>query len=71
LDSAIKASSKDVLLEKMTAAEGTGIDITAGFPEKIEGEILFLDADNINTNGIYPGNLDSSFCFISKTLTIK
>ncbi|KAN0079246.1 Aconitase/3-isopropylmalate dehydratase [Elaphomyces granulatus] len=39
----------------MTAAEGTGIDITAGFPEKIEGEILFLDADNINTNGIYPG----------------
>lgn len=44
LDSAIEASSKDVLPEKMAAAEGTGIDIIAGFPEKIEGEILFLDA---------------------------
>ncbi|KAK8920139.1 Homoaconitase, mitochondrial [Metarhizium anisopliae] len=30
-------------------------DILPGFPEKIEGEIVFLDNDNINTDGIYPG----------------
>ena len=27
------------------------------FPERISGEILFCDADNINTDGIYPGRL--------------
>lgn len=26
-----------------------------GFPERVEGEIIFCDADNINTDGIYPG----------------
>lgn len=30
-------------------------DILPGFPEKVEGEIVFCDADNINTDGIYPG----------------
>ncbi|RYP00915.1 hypothetical protein DL765_010891 [Monosporascus sp. GIB2] len=30
-------------------------DVLPGFPEKIEGEIVFLDNDNINTDGIYPG----------------
>ncbi|KAH6987997.1 aconitase a/isopropylmalate dehydratase [Ilyonectria sp. MPI-CAGE-AT-0026] len=30
-------------------------DILPGFPERIEGEIVFCDADNINTDGIYPG----------------
>ncbi|KAI0188536.1 hypothetical protein EV127DRAFT_482604 [Xylaria flabelliformis] len=30
-------------------------DILPGFPEKIEGEIVFCDNDNINTDGIYPG----------------
>ncbi|KAL8784131.1 MAG: hypothetical protein Q9195_009175 [Heterodermia aff. obscurata] len=29
--------------------------VLAGFPRKIEGEIVFCDADNINTDGIYPG----------------
>ena len=29
--------------------------ILPGFPEKVEGEIVFCDADNINTDGIYPG----------------
>lgn len=41
------------------AAEGEGeetlTEILPGFPEKIEGEIVFCDADNINTDGIYPG----------------
>ncbi|KAK2022575.1 homoaconitase [Colletotrichum zoysiae] len=30
-------------------------EILPGFPEKVEGEIVFCDADNLNTDGIYPG----------------
>ncbi|KAJ0164935.1 Homoaconitase, mitochondrial [Colletotrichum tanaceti] len=30
-------------------------DVLPGFPDKIEGEIVFCDADNLNTDGIYPG----------------
>ncbi|OTA98691.1 hypothetical protein M426DRAFT_325765 [Hypoxylon sp. CI-4A] len=33
----------------------TLIDVLPGFPEKVTGEIVFCDADNINTDGIYPG----------------
>ena len=35
--------------------EGSLTEILPGFPEKVEGEIIFCDADNINTDGIYPG----------------
>ncbi|KAK4235433.1 mitochondrial Homoaconitase [Achaetomium macrosporum] len=35
--------------------EETLTEILPGFAEKIEGEIVFCDADNINTDGIYPG----------------
>ncbi|KAF2640716.1 homoaconitase mitochondrial precursor [Massarina eburnea CBS 473.64] len=34
---------------------GSLTEILPGFPEKISGEIVFCDADNINTDGIYPG----------------
>ncbi len=30
-------------------------EVLPGFPERVEGEIVFCDADNINTDGIYPG----------------
>ena len=30
-------------------------EVYPGFPERVEGEIVFCDADNINTDGIYPG----------------
>ncbi|KAI9669841.1 MAG: mitochondrial Homoaconitase [Caeruleum heppii] len=30
-------------------------DVLPGFPERVKGEIIFCDADNINTDGIYPG----------------
>lgn len=30
-------------------------DVIPNFPTTIKGEILFCDADNINTDGIYPG----------------
>ena len=34
---------------------GSEVDILPGFPEKISGGIVFCDADNLNTDGIYPG----------------
>lgn len=30
-------------------------EVLPGFPAQVSGEILFCDADNINTDGIYPG----------------
>lgn len=33
----------------------TGISVLDGFPQSIEGELILCDADNINTDGIYPG----------------
>ena len=30
-------------------------EIYPGFPEQVSGEIIFCDADNVNTDGIYPG----------------
>ena len=40
------------------AVEGeNSVDILPGFPSKISGEIVFCDADNVNTDGIYPGRL--------------
>jgi homoaconitate hydratase len=38
-----------------TEAEESLTSVLPGFPEKVEGEIIFCDADNINTDGIYPG----------------
>ncbi|MCJ1353514.1 MAG: mitochondrial Homoaconitase [Icmadophila ericetorum] len=38
-----------------TTAKSSETDILPGFPEKVSGEIVFCDADNINTDGIYPG----------------
>ncbi|KAL1959959.1 hypothetical protein VTO42DRAFT_627 [Malbranchea cinnamomea] len=46
--------------EKTFAAEETRdldnqTEVYPGFPERVSGEIIFCDADNINTDGIYPG----------------
>ncbi|CBF70908.1 LYS4_EMENI Homoaconitase, mitochondrial precursor (Homoaconitate hydratase) [Aspergillus nidulans FGSC A4] len=30
-------------------------EIYPGFPERVSGELVFCDADNVNTDGIYPG----------------
>jgi homoaconitate hydratase len=37
------------------AADKKATEVYPGFPEKVVGEIIFCDADNINTDGIYPG----------------
>ncbi|RPA94715.1 homoaconitase [Choiromyces venosus 120613-1] len=38
-----------------SSTQETETEILPGFPPLIEGEIVFCDADNINTDGIYPG----------------
>ncbi|KAL6719684.1 mitochondrial Homoaconitase [Lecanora helva] len=53
LDGVIESAEKDTIPTE--AASEQLIDILPGFPEKVEGEIVFCDADNINTDGIYPG----------------
>ena len=55
LDSAIESAEKELGPEQVATSEKTVIDVLPGFPEKVQGEILFLDADNISTDGIYPG----------------
>lgn len=37
------------------AAAGGEVNILEGFSEKLSGELIFCDADNLNTDGIYPG----------------
>lgn len=39
----------------VTSAASSTVEILEGFPETIEGEIIFVDQDNLNTDGIYPG----------------
>ncbi|KAL9619593.1 MAG: hypothetical protein Q9160_005780 [Pyrenula sp. 1 TL-2023] len=43
--------------ESATDSSKSAVEILPGFPERISGEIIFCDADNINTDGIYPGKL--------------
>ncbi len=42
------------IMEK-TDGEEANIEILPGFPETIEGELVFCHQDNLNTDGIYPG----------------
>lgn len=60
-DSIIESAETNILGEPASSSttesdsEETLTSILPGFPEKVEGEIVFCDADNINTDGIYPG----------------
>jgi homoaconitate hydratase len=50
----------DSYIERVESAEVASertTEIVAGFPEKISGEIIFCDADNISTDALYPGRL--------------
>ena len=44
LDSAIETAEKDILPPDATAKK-VEVDVLPGFPEKVEGEIIFCDAD--------------------------
>ena len=37
------------------STDETLTEVYPGFPERVSGEIVFCDGDNINTDGIYPG----------------
>lgn len=37
------------------SASAGAVEILEGFPEEISGELVLCDADNVNTDGIYPG----------------
>jgi homoaconitate hydratase len=58
-DSIIEGAEKGLLGSDTSASEvEDDSQLTAilpGFPEKVSGEIVFCDADNINTDAIYPG----------------
>jgi homoaconitate hydratase len=60
LDSMLGTAEKDILgtpaAEEVVDADAL-VEVLPGFPERISGEIVFCDADNINTDGIYPGKL--------------
>ncbi|KAI4188351.1 MAG: hypothetical protein LQ346_005328 [Caloplaca aetnensis] len=56
LDSLVENSEKDIGGTESTVGETEHLtEVLPGFPERLEGEIIFCDADNINTDGIYPG----------------
>ncbi|CAN3374814.1 hypothetical protein DIURU_002209 [Diutina rugosa] len=38
-----------------TEDDGAAVEVLDGFPKQITGELILCDADNINTDGIYPG----------------
>ncbi|KHJ32172.1 putative homoaconitase [Erysiphe necator] len=54
-DSIVSSAESELLGTKRVEGDETLTEILPGFPEKVEGEIIFCDADNINTDGIYPG----------------
>jgi homoaconitate hydratase len=49
------AAPNDSVLAADAGKDETLTDILPGFPAVVKGEIVFCDADNINTDGIYPG----------------
>jgi homoaconitate hydratase len=62
LDSTVANAEKEFDAETKTLTqqdEEKPVSILPGFPKKITGEIVFCDADNINTDGIYPGKAEA------------
>ncbi len=52
---ASEASADSAAPESSGSGDEALVEVLPGFPERVEGEIVFCDADNINTDGIYPG----------------
>ncbi|KAI4282107.1 MAG: hypothetical protein L6R38_003191 [Xanthoria sp. 2 TBL-2021] len=56
LDGMVEEAEKNILGSDNASQDGDHLtEVLPGFPERVEGEIVFCDADNINTDGIYPG----------------
>ncbi len=45
----------DIRSNKRSNGHKVKVNILQGFPEKVEGDLLFCYQDNLNTDGIYPG----------------
>lgn len=50
-----KPASEDKTDASEVESSSPAGSVLEGFPQLIEGEIVFCDADNVNTDGIYPG----------------
>ena len=57
LDAVVAQGEKDFGAAAEPASPAPATATVPGFPQRIGGEIVFCDADNINTDGIYPGRL--------------
>ncbi|MCJ1341092.1 mitochondrial Homoaconitase [Bachmanniomyces sp. S44760] len=57
LDNIVDTAEEGILGKEKDSGDmdGSLIEVLPGFPERVQGEIIFCDADNINTDGIYPG----------------
>ncbi|MBN1447344.1 MAG: homoaconitase [Bacteroidetes bacterium] len=49
------APAGSITVHRRTADDVPETVVIDGFPEKLEGELLFCHQDNLNTDGIYPG----------------
>ena len=54
LESQIVNAEKEVSPEAPSTTEENLVPILPGFPERVGGEILFLDADNTNSGACHP-----------------
>ncbi|MSR29163.1 MAG: homoaconitase [Phycisphaerales bacterium] len=50
-----KTAGTAIRRAKSRATPAGTVTVIAGFPARVEGRILFLDKDNLNTDGIYAG----------------
>ncbi|GES63375.1 homoaconitase LysF [Aspergillus terreus] len=55
LDELVMDGEKRFAPEESTPSTEAATELYPGFPERVSGEIVFCDADNVNTDGIYPG----------------
>ncbi len=51
----IKEIKGEIRTNPKPAGKAASVKIIPGFPEKLEGEILYCHQNNLNTDGIYPG----------------
>jgi homoaconitate hydratase len=51
----IVSSVETAFTEQESGDAGAKVSTLDGFPEKISGELVLCDADNVNTDAIYPG----------------
>lgn len=54
-NSPISKIDGNIKLSPPKQIEAKSVKILNGFPEKIEGDIIYCHQDNLNTDGIYPG----------------